>query len=67
MSTQPHDGLSRILLVGTPLFHRDMRWTQLARQGFAFTPVTKRHCTLDSDSTANVQAIVYQVGARATD
>ncbi len=67
MSTQPHDGLSRILLVGTPLFHRDMRWAQLARQGFAFTPVTKRHCTLDSDSSPNVQAIVYQVGARASD
>ncbi len=67
MSTQPHDSLSRILLVGTPRFHQDMRWTQLARQGFAFMPMTKRHCTLDPDSTADVQAIVYQVGARAAD
>ncbi|MCS6291603.1 MAG: diguanylate cyclase, partial [Nitrospira sp.] len=67
MSTQPHDGLSRILLVGAPLFHRDMRWIQLARDGFAFVPVTKQHCTLDTDSTADVQAIVYQVGAHATD
>ncbi len=67
MSTQPHDGLSRILLVGTPSFHRDKRWIQLARHGFTFVPVTKRHCTLDTDSTADVQAIVYQVGSCATD
>jgi diguanylate cyclase (GGDEF)-like protein len=44
-----------------------MRWIQLARHGFAFVPVTKRHCTLDTDRTTGVQAIVYQVGARATD
>lgn len=67
MSTQPHDGLSRILLVGTPALHRDMRWIQLARHGFTFVPVTKRHCTLDTDSTADIQAIVYQVGARTRD
>ena len=66
MKPQPHDGLSRILLVGTPLFHRDLRWTQLVRHGFAFLPVTKRHCALDPDAIADVQAIVYQAGARAT-
>ncbi|MEK6633174.1 MAG: hypothetical protein AABY94_07635, partial [Nitrospirota bacterium] len=64
MSTQPHDGLSRILLVGTQAFHRDMRWIQLARHGFTFVPVTKRHRTLDTDSTADIQAVIYQVGAR---
>ncbi|KAF4516284.1 hypothetical protein B566_EDAN000525 [Ephemera danica] len=67
VSTQSHDGLSRILLVGTARFHRDVRWTQLARQGFAFVPVTKRNCRLALDTTADVQAIVYHVGARATD
>ena len=67
MSTQPHDGLSRILLVGTPALHRDIRWVQLARHGFVFVPVAKRHCTLDTDSTADIQAIIYQVGARTTD
>lgn len=64
---QSHDGLSRILLVGTQAFHRDMRWIQLARHGFTFVPVTKRHCALNADSAANIQAIVYQVGHRATD
>jgi len=44
-----------------------MRWIQLARHGFAFEPVTKRLCTLKTNSTADVQAIVYQVGARAKD
>ncbi len=67
MSIQQHDGVSRILLVGTPALHRDMRWIQLARHGFAFVPVTKRHWTLDTDRTADIQAIVYQVGARTTD
>ncbi len=67
MSTQPHDGSSRILLVGTPALHRDARWVQLARHGFAFVPVAKRDCTLGTDRTADIQAIVYQVGARTTD
>lgn len=67
MSTQPRDGLSRILLVGTPALHRDTRWIQLARHGFVFVPVAKRHGTLDIDRTAGVQAIVYQMGARTTD
>lgn len=64
---QSHDGLSRILLVGTQAFHRDMRWIQLARHGFTFVPVTKRHFALDADSAVDIQAIVYQVGHRATD
>ncbi|SPP65145.1 putative diguanylate cyclase with GAF sensor [Nitrospira lenta] len=67
MSQQSHDGRSRILLAGTPAFHRDMRWIQLARQGLVFVPVAKRDCTLITGRTADVQAIVYQAGARAAD
>ncbi|MCC6141045.1 MAG: diguanylate cyclase [Nitrospira sp.] len=67
MSLQPHDGLSRILLVGTPALHRDMRWIQLARHGFACVPVMKRRYNVNTDGTADIQAIVYQVGARTAD
>lgn len=67
MSLQSHDDLSRILLVGTPTLHRDIRWIQLARHGFACVPVTKQRYTVGQDGTADIQAIVYQVGARTTD
>jgi len=63
VNTQAQEGPSRILLVGTAALHRDPRWVQLARHGFQFIPVKKRDFTLDTDQAADLQGIIYQVGA----
>jgi diguanylate cyclase (GGDEF)-like protein len=63
VNTPPQEAPSRILLVGTAALHRDPCWAQLARHGFHFMPIKKRDFTLDTDQAADLQAIIYQVGA----
>lgn len=63
MNTQAQEGPARILLVGTTALHRDPRWVQLARRGFQCIPVKKRDFALDDNRTADLQAIIYQVGS----
>lgn len=63
MNTQAQEGPARILLVGTTALHRDPRWVQLARRGFRCIPVKKRDFALDDNRTADLQAIIYQVGS----
>lgn len=67
MNAQPHGDSPRILLVGTTAFHRDALWSQVDRRGFTCVPVEKRHFIIDGNSSPDMQAIVYQVGARAAE
>lgn len=67
MSTQPSHALPRILLVGTATFHRDARWTQLARHGFSCIPVEKARFSLDSEFLRDAHAVIYQAGSKLSD
>lgn len=67
MNSQPHDGVSRILIVGTDAFHRDARWAQLARHGFSCVPVDKKHFSLDGEPLSDAHAVIYQTGNRLAD
>lgn len=67
MNTDTRVVPSRILLVGTAALHRDPHWVQLARYGFQFIPVKKRDFSLDTDQAADIQAIIYQVGAETAE
>lgn len=64
MSTQPSQGFPKILLVGTTVFQRDARWSQLSHHGFTCIPVDKKQFSPDSAVVSEAHAVIYQAGSK---